>query len=364
MTDRPLLEVNNLRTRFETDRGSVQAVDGITFEIQKGEIFGIVGESGSGKSVTARSIMRLVESPGIVEADSILFEDEDLLQLSEKRMRSIRGGEISMIFQDPGNSLNPIISVGEQIAESARHHTNMDESTSFLSEMKRKYVTGTPEDANSWHRAIQLMKDVRIPDPEKRARQYPHQLSGGMRQRVMIAQALAGDPKLIIADEPTTALDTSTETQILDLLQDLANSYGVSVLLITHDLGVIRETSDRALVMYAGELMERAGVDELFENPKHPYTRGLLDSAPRISQRREQLATIEGTVPDLLDKPPGCPFRNRCPKAFERCDEPLIEHTVGSPEHTVFCHLYEGNPRVDSSDLTGSRSKSVAEEND
>ncbi len=335
----PMLEIENLHVEFETEDESVQAVDGISFEIHPGEVYGIVGESGSGKSVTALSIMALLDSNANVTADRVRFDGTDLLSKTDSEMRSIRGGEISMIFQDPMNSLNPVITVGEQIAEVVRHHGDVNESTNLVQEMRRKYVTGTSADSASWRRAVELLETVGIPDPETRAQEYPHQLSGGMRQRVMIAQALAGDPSLILADEPTTALDVSIEAQILNQLLDLRDEFGVSVLLITHDLGVVRETCDRVAVMYAGELMEKAAVEELFEDPQHPYTRGLMQSIPRLTDDREMLDVIEGSVPNLAAKPPGCPFQDRCAWAFEACTQPLEEHEV-DPGHDVACHLH------------------------
>ncbi|MFB6221951.1 MAG: ABC transporter ATP-binding protein [Halolamina sp.] len=343
----PLLEVENLTTEFETDGGRLTAVDGMSFTIREGEVFGVVGESGSGKSVTALSIMGLLPSNGHVDADAIRFNGEDLLDKSEEEMRSIRGGDISMVFQDPMNSLNPVMTIGEQIAEVVRHHGDVGESTDFLNELRRKYVTGTAEDSRSWQRAVELLDTVGIPDPEQRAKEYPHQLSGGMRQRVVIAQALAGEPSLIIADEPTTALDVSIEAQILNELLELRDEFDVSVLLITHDLGVIRETSDRVAVMYASELMEQASIEELFDNPQHPYTRGLLASIPRIGDDREWLDVIEGTVPDLIDKPGGCPFRNRCDHAFELCDKPLVEYEIEGPSHVARCHLHNAHVHTD-----------------
>ena len=336
----PLLEVENLRTQFNTEHGMLPAVDGVSFSVNEGEIFGLVGESGSGKSVTALSIMQLVGPVGTVDADAIRFRGEDLLAKSEREMQAIRGGEIAMVFQDPMTSLNPVMTIGEQIAEVVRHHGTTHESTGFWSEMKRKYVTGTSSDSPSWQRAIELLEILGIPEPEQRATEYPHQLSGGMRQRVVIAQALAGDPSLIVADEPTTALDVSIEAQILNELLALRDQFDVSVFLITHDLGVVRETADRVAVMYAGGLMETATADELFENYQHPYTQGLLASIPRIQDDREWLDAIEGTVPDLIDKPSGCPFRNRCPYAFELCAQPLVAYDVGPADHTARCHLH------------------------
>jgi peptide/nickel transport system ATP-binding protein len=339
MSAEPLLEVENLHTTFETDQGRIPAVDGVSFEIKPGEIFGIVGESGSGKSVTARSIMRLIEENGTIEADTLRFKGEDLLAKNEAEMRQVRGAGISMIFQDSLAALNPVITNGEQIAESVRHQTDTGESRSLLAELKRKFVTGTSEDAPSWQRAIELLESVGMPDAKQRAREYPHQLSGGMRQRVMIAQALAGNPALIIADEPTTALDVSIEAQILNEMLDLRDEFQMSVLLISHDIGVIRETCDRGLVMYAGEVMETGPIEDLINQPKHPYTRALVDSAPQLDEDREWLKAIEGTIPELIDKPSGCPFRDRCEHAFEACTKPLEDHQLAS-ERLVRCHLY------------------------
>jgi oligopeptide/dipeptide ABC transporter, ATP-binding protein, C-terminal domain len=355
MTD-PLLDVRGLKTSFETGQGTLTAVDGISFTIESGEVFGVVGESGSGKSVTALSVMRLLDDAGTVEADAVRFDGTDLLSLTESEMRSIRGGEISMIFQDPMTSLNPVMTIGEQIAEVVRHHGDAGERAGFWSEMTRKYVTGTSTDSHSWQRAVELLETVGIPEPEKRATEYPHQLSGGMRQRVVIAQALAGDPSLIIADEPTTALDVSIEAQILNELLELSDEFGISVLLITHDLGVVRETCDRVAVMYASEFMETGHVDDIFEDPHHPYTEGLLASIPRIDDDREWLSVIEGTVPDLIDKPSGCPFRDRCEYAFDLCDRPLVEYEVDAPgteKHIVRCHRENEHVPVDESGHVG-----------
>lgn len=342
-----LLKVENLRTTFETEEGvEITPVNGVSFEIDQGETLGIVGESGSGKSVTALSILKLIEDNGTVTADSLEFQGEDLLSKSEKDLRQIRGGDISMIFQDPMSSLNPVITVGEQIAEVARHHGNLDESSGFWSEMKRKYVSGTEVTAPSWRRAVELLEIVGIPEPEKRAKDYPHQLSGGMKQRVMIAQALAGDPSLIIADEPTTALDVTIEAQILNELRDLQSEFGVSIIFITHDLAVIREICDRIVVLYASEVMEKASTEDIFSTPRHPYTEGLLKSIPKITEDRERLDVVEGNVPGLVDRPPGCPFSARCEYAFEMCEEPLESHNV-EDEWTVRCHLYHDDVNAD-----------------
>lgn len=345
-----LLDVENLTVKFRTDNGVLTAVDGMSFSIRHGEVFSLVGESGSGKSVTALSILQLLDSNGIVEADAIRFKGKDLLNQTEQELQRIRGREVSIIFQDPMNSLNPTMSVGEQIAEVYRRHEEVAESAGFWHEMRRKYVTGTAEDSESWQRAVELLGTVGIPEPAQRATAYPYQLSGGMRQRVMIAMALAADPALIIADEPTTALDVSIESQILDELLDLRDEFNVSVLFITHDLGVVHEISDRVAVMYAGELMELAEVSELFSSPQHPYTQGLIGSIPTIADDRDKLEVIDGTVPDLMDRPPGCPFRNRCEFAFEMCEQELVEHTVdssGLEEHTAACHLLDERVQLD-----------------
>lgn len=342
MQNDPIMEVRNLRTSFTTDRGTVNAVDGISFDIYPGEVFGVVGESGSGKSVTALSLLQLLDANGTVDADAVRFRGEDLLSKTEPEMQEVRGGDISMVFQDPMTSLNPVMTIGEQIAEVYRHHADDAESAGLWSELRRKYVSGTNENSPSWRRAVELLDVVGIPDPEARAHEYPHQLSGGMRQRVVIAQALAGDPDLIIADEPTTALDVSIEAQILNELIDLKDEYDVSIMLITHDLGVVRETCDRVAVMYAGELMEQATADDLFAAPKHPYTEGLLASIPRITDDREWLDVIEGSVPDLIDKPAGCPFADRCDYSFDLCEEPLVGYGIddGPQPHVARCHLY------------------------
>lgn len=308
-----LLEVRGLKTYFATKRGEVRAVDDVSFAVERGETLSLVGESGCGKSVTALSIMRLVSSPGHIVGGEILFEGRDLLKFADEEMRAIRGNDIAMIFQDPMTSLNPVFTVGEQIAEAVRLHRRVS---------KRE----------AWNQAIEGMRDVTIPSPETRANNYPHELSGGMRQRVMIAMALACDPKLLIADEPTTALDVTIQAQILDLLKELREKRNLALLLITHDLGVVAETSDRVAVMYAGKIVEEASARELFHHPRHPYTEGLLRAVPRLDERREgrmpRLQTIEGVVPNPLDLPPGCRFAPRCEQAENQCrtgDIPLID---------------------------------------
>jgi oligopeptide/dipeptide ABC transporter ATP-binding protein len=308
-----LLEVKNLQTQFPTRNGLVRAVDGVSFQLDSGELLGLVGESGCGKSITALSIMRLIARPGKIVGGEINFDGKPLLQLSDAEMRQIRGDDIAMIFQDPMTSLNPVFTVGEQIAEALRLHRKLS----------RKAARAA---------AIEAMKEVSIPDPGRRIDDYPHQLSGGMRQRVMIAMALACDPKLLIADEPTTALDVTIQAQILELLDELRKNRELAVLLITHDLGVVAEVADRVAVMYTGRIVEESPVEELFARPKHPYTEGLLRSVPKLTSttvvKQERLDTIEGTVPSPTDLPPGCHFAPRCPHRMPRCtaeEIPLYE---------------------------------------
>ncbi|AXG05112.1 ABC transporter ATP-binding protein [Haloplanus rubicundus] len=337
-----LLAIEDLAVTFPVEDGpDVPAVDGVDLQVETGEIHGLVGESGSGKSVTARSIMRLLDGAE-VSADRFDYRGEDLYAKSEAEMRRIRGDDIAMVFQDALSALNPVMTVGEQIAEVVRHHGDVDESAGLLSELRRKYVTGTSKSAPSWRRAVDLLETVGIADPEDVATSYPHQLSGGQRQRVMIASALGGDPSLIVADEPTTALDVTVEAGILDELQCLCDEFDVAILLITHDLGVVAETCDRVTVMYSGSVMERGTTDGLFENPAHPYTKGLLRSIPEGAPSEDgQLATIPGSAPEPTERPAGCPFRDRCPAAFDACSDPLPEHVVdGGEGHVARCHLY------------------------
>jgi oligopeptide/dipeptide ABC transporter ATP-binding protein len=299
-----LLEVNNLQTHFPTRAGLVRAVDGVSFYIDKGELLGLVGESGCGKSITALSVMRLIAPPGKIVGGEISFDGKNLLKLSDSEMRAIRGDDIAMIFQDPMTSLNPVFTVGEQIAEALRLHRKLSRKAARAG-------------------AIEAMREVSIPDPARRIDDYPHQLSGGMRQRVMIAMALACDPKLLIADEPTTALDVTIQAQILELLDELRKNRELAVLLITHDLGVVAEVADRVAVMYTGRIVEESPVEELFARPRHPYTEGLLRSVPKLTTaaaaKAERLETIEGTVPSPTDLPPGCHFAPRCPYRLPRC---------------------------------------------
>ena len=317
----PLLSVSNLRTYFRTSAGLARAVDGVSFDVGPRETVGVVGESGCGKSVTSLSILRLIQKPGRIEPGSrIEFEGRDLLPLREAEMRTIRGNRISMIFQEPMTSLNPVFTVGDQIAEVARVHARASRR-------------------EAWARAVEMLRLTGIPSPAERARQYPHQLSGGMRQRVMIAMALVMSPSLLIADEPTTALDVTIQAQILELLAELQERVGMSILLITHDLGVIAEATSRVIVMYAGEVVEEAPVGALFASAHHPYTEGLLTAMPRVGESRERLTVIPGTVPPATSWPAGCRFHERCPYAWERC---VVEHPplyqIGGG-HTSRCHL-------------------------
>src|SRR5215204_4926734 len=321
-----LLEVKNLHTHFPTRAGLVKAVDGVSFHIDEGELLGLVGESGSGKSITALSVMRLIALPGKIASGSIKFKGEELTTASQNRMREIRGNDIAMIFQDPMTSLNPVYTVGEQIAEALRLHRRL----------------GRKE---AWDAAVSAIKEVSIPAPERRANDYPHQLSGGMRQRVMIAMALACDPELLIADEPTTALDVTIQAQILELLDGLRRTRKLAVLLITHDLGVVAEVADRVCVMYTGKIVEESPVGEIFDNPKHPYTRGLLRSVPKLSahaiERVSRLQTIEGTVPSPTNLPDGCHFAPRCEYRMEKCTHGEIPLFELENDVAVRCVLYE-----------------------
>lgn len=315
-----LLEVKNLKTQFKLKNGIVNAVNNIDFSIDKGEILAIVGESGSGKSVTSLSIMGLVQDPGKVVDGEILFKGKDLRKRSDKEIQSIRGNEISMIFQEPMTSLNPVYKIKNQLMESIMTHMNLSKKEAL-------------------ERAIKMLDLVGIPSPEKRINDYPHQMSGGMRQRVMIAMALSCHPELLIADEPTTALDVTIQAQILELIQSLREKLNMAVLLITHDLGVVAETADRVIVMYCGRIVEEATAEELFRHPKHPYTVGLLESIPKIDEDRDRLYMIKGMVPNPLDMPKGCPFSDRCEKCMDKCRQavPALTNVNGSK---VRCFLY------------------------
>ncbi|HLU15003.1 MAG TPA: ABC transporter ATP-binding protein [Burkholderiaceae bacterium] len=324
-----LLEVENLTTHFVSHEGTSRAVNGISFSINEGEVVAIVGESGCGKSVTSMSILRLLPEPPAQVTGSIRFEGTDLLTLSEKKMRTLRGNDIAMIFQEPMTSLNPVLTVGRQIVETLRVH-------------------GMPDKRQARERAIEMLRLVGIPAPEQRFHEYPHQLSGGMRQRVMIAIALSCDPKLLIADEPTTALDVTIQAQILDLLRDLNKRLGSAIMFITHDLGVVAEIADRVIVMYAGNKVEEAAVADLFQQPRHPYTQGLLKAVPvlgssAIDGEPEKLAEIRGQVPSLREPIVGCAFADRCDFVHDRCRrERPAPRTVGN-HHVVACHLVESN---------------------
>lgn len=318
----PLLEVKNLKTYFYLDKMEYPAVDDVSFTLEEGKTIAIIGESGSGKSVTALSIMGLVDFPGKVIGGEILYKGEDLLKKSEREMRQIRGNEIAMIYQDPMSTLNPMNKVGKQIAESLIIHKKATRKDSKL-------------------KAIELMEAVGIADGKKRFEQFPEQFSGGMRQRLMIAMAIACNPKILIADEPTTALDVTIQAEILDLLRNLRDEYNMSIILNTHDLGVVAEMADEVAVMYCGKIMERSPNKELFENPLNPYTKKLMECIPRIDDRKKRLDTIEGYVPHLSQLSKGCRFSDRCHKAFEKCKEELPELKKISKDHWSRCWLHE-----------------------
>lgn len=322
-----LLQVEGLKTYFHTFEGTARAVDDVSFYLNKGEVLGIVGESGCGKSVTAQSIMRLIPvPPGRIVHGKILFHDIDIVGLNMEAMRSIRGNRISMIFQEPMTSLNPVYTIGNQISEMFVLHEKSSRS-------------------EAWERSVEMLKKVQIPAPEKRVHEYPHQLSGGMRQRAMIAMALACNPEILIADEPTTALDVTIQAQILDLMMKLRQDYETAVMMITHDLGVIAEIAERIVVMYAGKVVEEGRTDVIFEQPEHPYTRGLLRSIPKLGERalhgRERLKEISGVVPSLYELSPGCSFSPRCHDVMDICRKRLPEIRDMGEGHRVRCWLYE-----------------------
>ena len=324
----PLLEIRDLRTWFKTDDGMVRAVDGVSMSIAAGETLAVVGESGCGKSVTARSVLKLIDMPpGRFESGTILWRGRDLIPLPMDEMDKIRAREIAMVFQEPMTSLNPVYTVGQQIAEALRTHENLGEKAAT-------------------DRAVEMLGLVNIPNPARRVHDYPHQFSGGMRQRVMIAMALACKPKLLIADEPTTALDVTIQAQILELMAEMKDKFGMSIMLITHAMGVVAENAQRVVVMYAGKVVEEAPVDELFGNPKHPYTQGLIRSIPRVdiagharSGTRQRLEQIPGSVPNLLHPPPGCRFAARCKFATEACTAAEPPLRTVAPDHKVACIL-------------------------
>jgi peptide/nickel transport system ATP-binding protein len=319
-----LLEVNDLKTYFRTDDGIVKAVDGVSFEVEKGQTLGIVGESGCGKSVTCLTIMGLNAKRNTITSGEALFRDEDLLKMNSRRLRDVRGNDIAMIFQDPMTSLNPVHTIGRQLVEAILLHRDV-----------------TKRQARA--RSLELLKAVGIPRAERRVDDYPHQFSGGMRQRVMIAMALVNDPDLLIADEPTTALDVTTQAQILELMNRLQREFGSAIIIITHDLGVVAETADEVVVMYAARIAERGTVDEIFSRPHHPYTWGLLGSLPRLDTETERLVQIPGQPPSLLNPPKGCRFHPRCPYVMEVCknEEPQLKPITNEPHHLQACWLDE-----------------------
>lgn len=322
-----ILDVKDLRTHFFTAKGVIKAVDGIDFHLNEGKTLGVVGESGCGKSITAMSILKLIEDPGKIVTGSMMYEGRDIVALGEKEMRKIRGNDIAMIFQEPMTSLNPVFRIGEQIVEAVRLH--------------RDY---SKEEAHK--RAVEMLNLVGIPRAERVVYDYPHQLSGGMRQRAMIAMALACDPKILIADEPTTALDVTIQAQILSLMNDLKSKTNTAIMLITHDLGVVAQMADDVIVMYSGKVVESANVVELFKNPKHPYTEGLLESIPSLTEEKERLNSIEGVVPNPMELPKGCYFAPRCKYAMPKCheEEPgiyFIDKENQGEGHKVKCFLYE-----------------------
>jgi oligopeptide/dipeptide ABC transporter ATP-binding protein len=321
-----LLEVKNLKTYFFTEEGVIKAVDGVDFTVKPREVLGLVGESGCGKSVTSLSIMRLISVPGKIVEGEVYFDGHNLLEKSESEMVNMRGDRISMIFQQPQSSLNPVFTIGAQVAEVFQIHKNLNRE-------------------EAWERAVDLLRLVGIPDPENKAHAYPHEVSGGQAQRVMIAMALALNPQLLIADEPTTALDVTIQAQILDLMRDLNQQMNTAVILITHDLGVVAEIADRVAVMYAGRIVEQAGVKPLFDEPLHPYTQGLIDSIPVLGTVKDRLEVIPGSVPNLVDLPPGCKFASRCRARVQYelaiCTEVEPDLISALPQHTVRCWLYQ-----------------------
>lgn len=328
MTEKPLLQIKNLTTHFHVGKRIVKAVDGITLNVRSGEMLAIVGESGCGKSVTAMSIMRLLPQPPAVYQGEILFEGRDILKMSMDDMRAIRGKDIAMIFQEPMTSLNPAYTVGEQISEGVRLHCHMDKKT-------------------AWARSVEMLELVGIPAAAQRAGEYPHQLSGGMRQRVMIAMALSCNPRLLLADEPTTALDVTIQAQILDLVRNLVKEFNTALIMITHDLGVVAEMAQNMAVMYAGRIVEQGTVIDVFNNPMHPYTAGLMNSIPRLDgSKKQQLHTIEGVVPDLSELPMGCAFADRCEYAQDKCHFASPTLRGGADGRQVACHYPLGGEGI------------------
>lgn len=328
-----LLEVENLRVEFPTRRGALVAVDDISFHINEGEVLGVVGESGAGKSMTGTAVIGLLEPPGRIAGGEVRLDGRRIDNLPYEKLRRIRGREIGMVFQDPLTSLNPLYTVGQQLTETIQTHTDMN-------------------DGQARRRAIELLSEVGIPAPDRRIDQYPHQFSGGMRQRVVIALALCVNPRLVIADEPTTALDVSIQAQIIKLLKKLCHEHGAAVMLITHDMGVIAETADRVAVMYSGRIVEVGPVREVIRNAKHPYTHGLMGSIPIVGHDLERLAQIEGSMPRLTEIPPGCPFNPRCPKVFDRCRQERPE-LIPVEQSRVACWLYDEAPSGDAGGRNG-----------
>jgi peptide/nickel transport system ATP-binding protein len=318
-----LLKVEDLQTTFYTDESTIRAVDGVSFDVKPGEVVGLVGESGCGKSVVSLSIMRLIYyPPGKIEGGKILFEGKDLLKLDEKAMRRIRGNEIAMIFQEPMTSFNPVYKIGDQVSEAIRLHQGLDKDA-------------------AWNEAAKMLELVGIPRPHEIINEYPHQLSGGMRQRAMIAMALSCNPKLLIADEPTTALDVTIQAQILELMKDIKDKINTAIIFITHDLGVIAEMAQHVVVMYAGKIVEDAEVNALFSEPLHPYTAGLIRSKPKLEEEKELLEFIPGTVPNPMEMPIGCAFNPRCPEVMDICCREMPDLIEVKPKHLVRCWLYQ-----------------------
>jgi peptide/nickel transport system ATP-binding protein/oligopeptide transport system ATP-binding protein len=338
----PLLEIKGLKTHFFTQDGTVKAVDGVTFQIGHGQTLGVVGESGCGKSITSLSVMRLIERPGRIVAGEVVLNGDDLLTKSNEEMRDIRGDQVSMIFQEPMTSLNPVFTCGDQISEAVQQHTAATAREGF-------------------DRAVEMLSLVGIPDAKRRAKEYPHQLSGGMRQRVMIAMALSTDPDLLIADEPTTALDVTIQAQILEVMRDLRKKNQMAIMLITHDLGVVAEMADEVVVMYAGKVVERGDVRTIFGSPHHPYTKGLLHSIPRLDERVDRLEVIKGTVPSPYNLPAGCLFKRRCPYRMPVCDVSPPYRPVGEDHHSRCWLLPNGEPPEVGADATGEEAEAAAE---
>ncbi len=336
-----ILDVKNLHVYFDTYAGVVKAIRDVSFHVNKGESLAIVGESGSGKSVTFQTVMKLIPMPpGRIASGEILFKDRDIVKMNEAEMRKIRGGEIGMIFQDPMTSLNPTMTVGKQIAEGIMMHQKVSHKEAMA-------------------KALEMLKAVNIPNPEERLNSYPHQFSGGMRQRVVIAIALACNPDLLIADEPTTALDVTVQAQILDLMNELKSKMNTAIILITHDLGVVADLAERVIVMYGGEIMEEASVHDIFKDPKHPYTWGLIKSIPRldIDREKEKLSSIDGTPPDLFNPPVGCPFAPRCEYAMEICKKEKPGMINGGNNHRVSCWLLDERAETVTNPVTGKSTK-------